>query len=361
MEPSSTRRMQGYLSAVLAGALLAPVMTGFIAAQGGDQFLDGIGETALVARYLFNGNAEDSSRNHFHATLRGTGAAYVEDARFGRALELAGTGSHVQLPGNAFSGEDTISVTGWLYLPTGASGPFFDVGQGASSRLFAAVSAASGFSAGFAAGAARGGTEPRAVPVNQWVHLAVVLDPVNRLLTTYLDGARAGQAANVGVNAAQLINQGSADANRLYLGRSQDEGGATLHGRLRDVRLYRVALTDAQVAAIVNASSARPGGRGRGGAPAPVISTAAIPRESPLASRLDRVPDIKAETTVGRLPRLPREIPAVYRDRATGPAVRVIWPSPKDTSQVATPGTYTVTGRVPARRSLSRLPSLPAR
>jgi len=347
MEPSSTRRMQGYLSAVLAGALLAPVMTGFIAAQGGDQFLDGIGETALVARYLFNGNAEDSSRNHFHATLRGTGAAYVEDARFGRALELAGTGSHVQLPGNAFSGEDTISVTGWLYLPTGASGPFFDVGQGASSRLFAAVSAASGFSAGFAAGAARGGTEPRAVPVNQWVHLAVVLDPVNRLLTTYLDGARAGQAANVGVNAAQLINQGSADANRLYLGRSQDEGGATLHGRLRDVRLYRVALTDAQVAAIVNASSARPGGRGRGGAPAPVISTAAIPRESPLASRLDRVPDIQAETTVGRLPRLPREIPAVYRDKATGPTVRVIWPSPKDNSQVAAPGTYTVTGRVP--------------
>ena len=36
-------------------------------AQGGDQFLDGIGETSLIARYVFNGNAEDSSRNQLHA------------------------------------------------------------------------------------------------------------------------------------------------------------------------------------------------------------------------------------------------------------------------------------------------------
>src|SRR5688572_11545105 len=42
------------------------------ATQGGDQFLDGIGETSLIARYVFNGNAEDSSRNQLHATVRGT-------------------------------------------------------------------------------------------------------------------------------------------------------------------------------------------------------------------------------------------------------------------------------------------------
>ncbi len=107
----------------LADRPRVPVLPGFEAAQGGDQFLDGIGETALVARYVLNGNTEDSSRNHFHAALRGSGGAFVEDARFGRALELSGNGSHVQLPGNALTGEDTISVTGWLYLPTGASGP----------------------------------------------------------------------------------------------------------------------------------------------------------------------------------------------------------------------------------------------
>ena len=47
--------------------------------QGGDQFLDGIGETGLVARYVFGDNAEDSSRNQFHAALRGAGAEFVDD------------------------------------------------------------------------------------------------------------------------------------------------------------------------------------------------------------------------------------------------------------------------------------------
>jgi len=82
--------------------------------------------------------------------------------------------------------------------------------------------------------------------------------------------------------------------------------------------------------------------------PAPaVLPSAAIPQESPLASQLERVPDIRAETIEGQLPRLPHHIPAVYRRKAEGPDVRVIWPSPKDNSQVLKPGSYTVTGKVP--------------
>ena len=77
------------------------------------------------------------------------------------------------------------------------------------------------------------------------------------------------------------------------------------------------------------------------------MSTAAIPRESPLASRLERIPDIEIETTVGELPRLPYTIPAVYRNEAKGPEVRVVWPAPRDNGQVMRPGSYTVTGRVP--------------
>ncbi|MFO7693115.1 MAG: LamG-like jellyroll fold domain-containing protein, partial [Vicinamibacterales bacterium] len=340
----STRR---HIGAVLAAVLLAPLVRGLVADQGGGQFLDGIGETALVARYLFNGSAEDSSRNHLHATLQGSGAAFVADERFGRVLELAGSGSFVQLPGQALAGEDAVSVTGWIYLPTGALGPIFDVGHGASNRLFASVSAASGFSAGVAAGGMRLGTEPAPVSVNQWMHVAVVFDPPNGRLAAYLNGARAGQAAAAGITVAQLIRQGAGGENRLYIGRAQDDAATTFHGKLRDVRLYRVALTDAQVAAINGAASGRQSGRGRGGTPPPEISAAAIPKQSPLASRLERVPDIQAETVVGRLPRLSREIPAVYRDRAEGPKVRVVWPAPKDNLQVARPGTYTVTGKVP--------------
>jgi DUF1680 family protein len=262
-------------------------------------------------------------------------------------LLLTGAGSHVQLPGRTLDGEDTISITGWLYLPTGASGPVFDFGQSASSRLFA-VAGKSGFRASIvSSGTVRGEAASGSVAENQWLHFAVVLDPARRALTVHVDGARAGQATNVGATAADIVNRASAASNRFFLGRSQQDGTPTLHCRLRDVRLYRIALTDQQVATIqTNATAARQQARGRG-TPPPVISTAAIPQESPLASRLSGVPDITVETIVGMLPRLPRAVRAVYRGTAQEPDVRVIWPSPTDATAVAKPGSYTVIGKVP--------------
>jgi DUF1680 family protein len=323
------------------------------AQQAGDQFLDGIGETGLVARYVLNGNAEDSSRNQFHATLRGSGGTYVEEGQR-RVLLLTGDGSHLQLPGDALAGEDTISVTGWLFLPTGASGPVFDFGRDASNRLFAEATRA-GFRASIVSGGAvRGETGPKSVLENQWVHVAVVLNPASRVLTAYLDGAKAGEATGVAVNATNIVSQTAGAPNRLFIGRSQVDAEPTLHGRLRDIRIYRIALTDQQVSVI--RTNGLPGRQttGRRGAPPPVISTENIPKDSPLASRLQHVPDIMVETTVGMLPRLPATIPAVYRENAgplptedEGPVVRVIWPSPADNNAVQAPGSYTVTGKVP--------------
>jgi len=349
------RSMQVLLTLVMTVFTVSPAFTVREMAQvagGGDQLLDGIGETALVARYPLNANTEDRSRNNLHATLRGSGAAFIEDSRFGRVLSLPGNGSHVQIPGNALAGEDTISVTGWLFLNSNAPGSFFDFGQNPANSLFAAVSGAGSealFRSAVASGAAAASeTTGAQVPVNQWVHLAVVLDPANRTLISYVNGARAGQATNVTVNIAQVLNQASGDANRLFIGRSQRDADATLNARVYDVRIYRVALTEQQVATIrKNALSGRQAGGGRGAQAAPVISTAAIPKDSPLASQLERVPDIKAETIAGQLPRLPYTIPAVYRNKARSPDVRVIWPSPQDNSQVREPGTYTVTGKVP--------------
>jgi len=341
-----TRISCAVLLAVSAMLLAHPVGT---VPQGGDQFLDGIGETGLVARYMLGGNAEDSSRNQFHAALRGSGGSFVEDSQFRNALLLTGDLSHVQLPGQALAGEDTISVTGWLFLPTGASGHVFDFGQNVSNHLFA-VASRDGFRASLIVnGAVRGETAARPVLENQWVHVAVVLDPAGHVLTTYLDGARAAQATDVAATAAQIVNKSSAAANRLFLGRSQDDAAPTLHARLRDVRIYRIALADQQVATIRNnALSRRQTSAGRG-AP-PVISTAGIPDESPLASQLTHVPDVKVDTDVGTLPHLPHSIPATYRGNKKGQDVRVIWPAPTDNSQVRAPGTYTVTGKVPGTR-----------
>jgi DUF1680 family protein len=318
---------------------------------GGDQFLDGIGETALVARYIFNGNAEDRSRNNLHAVLRGDGAAFVQDPRFGQnVLQLSGKGGHVQLPGQALSGEDAMSVAGWLSLGSDAPGQrYFDFGQAGAGGIGAWVTGA-GPAAGFRAYVASGAgaaveTNAAPVPVNRWVHLAVVLDPASRTLTGYLNGAPAVRAANVGASASQLFGMASGDANRLYIGRGQSDSDPTLNARVRDVRIYRIALTEPQVAAIRNNALAglpSGGGAGRASAPPPAIDPilqTAVPLES--------VPDIQAETVVGHLPRLPKTVPAVYRGGAKGPDVRVVWPAPKDNSQVLEPGAYTVTGTVP--------------
>lgn len=70
----------------------------------------------------------------------------------------------------------------------------------------------------------------------------------------------------------------------------------------------------------------------------------------PSAMPVESVPDIKVETIVGELPKLPYSIPAVYHNKAGGQDVRVIWPSPKDNSQVLKPGTYITLGKVPGTR-----------
>ena len=295
----------------LFGAALVTVVTALLAAAhgagqaaqgGGDQFLDGIGETSLTARYGLENNAEDASRNQFHATLRGT-ASFVEDAQFRRALLLTGDGSHLQLPANTLDGEDTISVTGWLFLPTGASGPVFDFGLDASNRLFATASRDGLLASAVLNGAIQGNARATTLAENQWLHFAVVLDPAARTLSCYVDGARAAQALDLKVTATQIM-PGRAGVS-LLVGRSHKDGEATLHARLRDLRIYRIALSDQQVATIRrNSQPGQRTTRGRG-TPPPEISTAGIPSESPLAAQLSHVPDITVETVVGMMPRLP--------------------------------------------------------
>ena len=91
------------VSTIAAVVAQQAALNGQNAGQASDQFLDGIGETSLVARYIFNGNAEDSSRNQLHAAVRGTGGVFVEEGQQ-RFLLLTGEGSHVQLPSTALAG-----------------------------------------------------------------------------------------------------------------------------------------------------------------------------------------------------------------------------------------------------------------
>jgi len=328
----------------------------FAEAPIGNQFLDGIGETALIARYVFNGNAEDWSRNNYHATLVGTGASYVEDEQFGKVLSLpeADTSGYVQIPGQALIGVDTVSVTGWVYVRSVVPWQrFFDFGQN-TTRNFFCTPIGEEPSEGYRARITITGWTEELGPVapriatDRWVHLSMVLDTSRQNLSIYADGVRVGEVGDVDLTLEQVLNQDDATANLLYIGKSQYED-ANLNAKIHDVRIYGIALTDKQIATIRNNALSDEE------IVTPAIKTPDIDKATastkgptiPDALQLVSVPDITAETIVGHLPRLPYSIPGIYRDGGKGPLVRVIWPAPTNNEQVQKTGTYTVTGAVP--------------
>src|ERR1700754_4132286 len=109
-------------------------------AQNGDQILDGIGETGMIARYLFDGDVKDWSRNNLHAKLQGAEVQFVNDNRFGKVLSLPGdNNAFVTIPGEALTDIESLSISGWIYLRSKQPGQrFFDFGKDTTKHFFAA-------------------------------------------------------------------------------------------------------------------------------------------------------------------------------------------------------------------------------
>jgi uncharacterized protein len=317
----------------------------------GDQILDGIGETALVCRYVFDGNTLDRSRNSRHATLRGTETRYVEDSRFGQVLSLpGGSGGYVEIPGDALKGLDTVSIAGWVCLRSDNLWQrFFDFGPDNTSYFFCTPigeDAAEGYRARITATGwnEEQGPVAQRIATHTWVHLAVVLDSARHTLSTYADGIKVGYATNVSLNLEQVLN--SATANHLYLGKSQFDTDSNLDAKIFDFRIYRIALNDQQVAAIRD--NARTGREATAPQTAPSTPKAseATGVSQPQVLPLIAVSNITLDTVQGHLPKLPATVPAVYRMAAYGSRIRVVWPAPTNNFQVRDLGSYTVTGKV---------------
>jgi uncharacterized protein len=174
-----------------------------------------------------------------------------------------------------------------------------------------------------------------AVEVNKWNHLAIVINASSKTLSTYINGESAGEANNVEVELEQLFDNNSAENNKLYIGKSLDNN--FLNAKLHDFRIYRIPLNRIQIARIHGNAL-----RGE----EPVVRTRDTDRSLPrfpetipqlYNSYLTRVRDIKVETEVGHLPRLPRFLNGVYSNKIEGPKVRVLWPAPEDNSEVLSP------------------------
>ncbi len=321
-------------------------------AQNGDQILDGIGETGLIARYTFKDDVKDWSRNNLHGSIQGSDFKFVKDELFGNVLSLGGNSdTFISLPAESVAGEQTLSITGWIYLRSAKSGQlFFDFGKDYKSHFFAApvgIKDKEGFQAQIQTISNNYISNSPSVAVNKWVHLAIVINVPFKTLSTYANGALVNETKNVDVVLSQLFKSNSGETNKLYIGKSLNSDNTSLNAKLHDFRIYRIALNDKQIARIygnaLNEGESKVGTKEESEG-----DLQKFPATTPQLynAYLKSVPDIQVETEVGNLPRLPRFVKGIYSNNIEGPEVRVIWPAPKDNSQVLAAGTYTLTGKV---------------
>ncbi|MDF2192681.1 beta-L-arabinofuranosidase domain-containing protein [Paraflavitalea sp. CAU 1676] len=337
---------------LFAAAIILGVTT--TQAQNGDQILDGIGETGMIARYVFDGDLKDWSRNNLHARSQGAEVKFINDNRFGKVLSLSGDSSaFISIPGEALTDLESISISGWIHLRSKQPGQrFFDFGKDASKHFFAApvgTSAQEGYQALITATAGnKNGAVAPAIEANKWVHLVIVIDIPSKSMTTYVDGKPAGETKDIPQELTAVFGQQPGDKKLLYIGKSLVPGEPTLNALLRDFRIYRVPLTRRQIAGIYNNSQR---GINEGSVNTTGKKEDDLPHFSPNEPQLYntylvKVSDVEVATAVGNLPRLPSYVPGTYRNGLKGPQVRVLWPAAIDNTAVLAPGRYTITGRI---------------
>lgn len=303
--------------------------TAILHAQSGDQILDGIGETGMIARYLFNGDTKDWSRNNLHAKYQGTEPQFANDNRFGKVLVLNGEpNSFLSTPIETLNDLESLSISGWINLKSNAVGQqFFSIGKNDKQLSFGAL--------------------PTEIALNKWVHVSIVFDIPSKTYSTFIDGRPSGEPKGIPTEVQAIFGKDAGANQQLFIGKSLLPTDPNLNAQLYDFRIYRVPLNRRQVAGIFN--------NAKGSTTAASANNRRVEEELPkfpaneaqlYNTYLLSVSDIALVTPVGILPRFPSYVNGIYKDGIKGPKVRVIWPADLDNSAVVNPGQYTVIGRV---------------
>ncbi|PAW95698.1 hypothetical protein CKK33_13525 [Mucilaginibacter sp. MD40] len=323
-----------------------------VKAQSGDQILDGIGETDMVARYVFDGNAKDWSRNTLHGTPQGD-VKFVRDGRFGNVLSLSGTNTFIALPAEALTDLESISITAWINLGSNEPGQYlFDFGKDSNHHFFASPEGTKEtklFKAGMLSNkpGVKSIVSAPALAPNKWAHLVLVADIPSGRIITYINGKVIGEVKSTPKELTEIFGR-QTEKKQLYIGRSLAAGAGYLNALIHDFRIYRVALNSNQVKNIY--------GHALNGSQ-PVVNVTAkseddLPRFSSANpqlynARLLKVADVTVETEQGSLPRLPDYLRGTYKNGFKGPKVRVLWPNPTNTDSVQQTGSYVLKGSIP--------------
>lgn len=181
--------------------------------------------------------------------------------RFGQALRLNGPSDaeYVRLPQEAVSQLNDFTVACWVNLSSAQNwSRVFDFGQGTGVNMFLTARAGvAGSPPRFAI--TTGGrsqeqqvTGTSAVPVGQWVHLAVTL--AGGTGTLYVDGVAVGSNPNMTLNPTDLGVPGN-----LWIGRSQ-YGDALLDAAVDEFNIFDRALSQAEVASLQDSAAGTTGG-----------------------------------------------------------------------------------------------------
>ena len=205
------------------------------------------------ALYQFENSPADSSANGHTGMMMG--AATCSSGHTGQALALSGTSGnadHVLLPPRLGDGTD-FTFGGWVYWNGGSSWQrVFDFGDrrdpswDESKHMFLTPKASSGV---MRFSIKNGSTEQNLdysgpLPANTWTHIAVTISGNTGKL--FVNGVP------VATNTGMSLNPSALGTNWNYLGKSRFDNDPYFSGKLDDVQFLSYALTDTQVAALVD-------------------------------------------------------------------------------------------------------------
>jgi len=201
------------------------------------------------AFYPFEANAQEHL-GQFNGQMV-NGASITKDPNLGNTLLLDGISNYVSLP-LSVANASTFAI--WAKWNGGAAWQrVFDFGDGTGRYLFLTPHNGVNGLLRFAITTNGNGNEqdidaPIALPTNSWCHLAAVLNGTSGKL--YLNGLPVATNNNVTIRPWQV------QAASNYLGLSQFAADPHFSGQLDSLRIYGVALSDAQ---ILNLAEAHPG------------------------------------------------------------------------------------------------------
>ncbi|MEN9743373.1 MAG: hypothetical protein RLZZ65_1178, partial [Bacteroidota bacterium] len=171
----------------------------------------------------------------------------------GTALDFDGSNDYVSLPTGVYFDDNTFTIEGWVYIKSHANWQrLIDFGNGAYQQaMIFALSAGTSGRPHLEYYAAPNQTvlieSPTALPLNQWVHVAAVVDGTNAAI--YVDGI------SVVSTSSWNISTNNVSRSNCYIGKS-NWPDALVNAKINELRIWSTAKTQAEIQANMNANLA---------------------------------------------------------------------------------------------------------